>query len=266
LTASGALRIPNAQDFRWETFGGDSILHSGLIRVNRRLGRGIGFGGTYQFSKSIDDASTASGGGGGGTAIQDAFNRRADRGLSSFDQPHRVSINYNYELPLGTNKPFLSEGSPFKAVFGDWLMNGTWAYSSGLPVTILASSKCYTNITGVTNGTLRANATGFAVGVPDRSVKEWFNTSAFGCPVPGQYGNAGKNTARRPGQITMGANLRKSFVFPDGRSMDVQLQMNNPLNMVQYNTIDSTFGSPTFGRVLSAAGMRTLQITGRYNF
>ena len=145
-------------------------------------------------------------------------------------------------------------------------MNGTWNYSSGLPLTILAPSTCYTNITSVTNGTLRANATGLPVGVPDPSVKEWFNTSAFGCPVQGQYGNAGKNTVRRPGQITMLANLRKTFVFPDGRSMDVQLQMTNPLNMVQYNTIDSTYGSPTFGRILTAAPMRTLQITGRYNF
>jgi hypothetical protein len=265
LLATGQLRITGAQDFKWETFGGNSILHSGLVRINRRLGRGIGFGGTYQFSKSIDDSSTVSGGGGGGTAIQDAFNRRADRGLSSFDQPHRVSINYNYELPFGTNKPFLSEGSPFKTVFGDWLMNGTWNYSSGLPVTILAASNCNTNITAVTNGTLRANAIG-SPRVGDPSVAGWFNTSAFACPIPGQFGNAGRDTVRRPGQITMGANLRKTFVFPDGRSMDVQLQMNNPLNIVQYNTIDSTFGSPTFGRVLTAAGMRTLQITGRYNF
>jgi hypothetical protein len=236
--------------------------------VNRRLGRGIGFGATYQFSKSIDDASSLSGGGGGGgiTPIQDAFNRRADRGISTIDQPHRVAITYNYELPFGTNKPFLSEGSPFKTVFGDWLMNGSWNYSSGLPLSIYAPSTCYTNITSVTNGTLRANATGVPVGVGQPSVPEWFNTKAFSCPVPGQYGNAGKDTVRQPGQITMLANLRKTFVFPDGRSFDVQLQMNNPLNMVQYNTLDSTLNSPTFGRVLSAAPMRRLTITGRYNF
>jgi hypothetical protein len=266
LTATGALRIPNVQDFRFETWGGNSILHSGLIRVNRRLAGGISFGGTYQHSKSIDDASTVSGGGGGGTAIQDAFNRRADRGLSSFDQPHRVSINYNYELPFGTNKPFFSEASPLKTFFGDWQMTGTWAYSSGTPVTILAPSSCYTNITGVTNGTLRANATGASVHVGNPSVAEWFNTAAFSCPVPGQYGDAGKNTVRNPGQITMSAILNKTFLFLDGRSLNVRIQANNPLNMVQYSGINTTLNSPTFGRVVNAGQMRQAQIVARFNF
>ncbi len=266
LTATGALRIANVQDFRWETWGGNSILHSGLVRINRRLGRGISFGGTYQYSKSIDDSSTVSGGGGGGTPIQNPFNRRADRGLSSFDQPHRLSINYNYELPFGTNKPFFSEGSPFKTMFGDWQLNGTWSVNSGTPVTVRAPSTCYTNLTGATNGSLRANATGASVHVDNPAVAEWFNPAAFTCPAPGQYGNAGKNTLRNPKQITMGATLRKTVVFGDGRSVDLTIVTQNPLNMVQYNSMDTTLNSPTFGRIITAAPMRTAQIQARYNF
>src|SRR6185369_6996078 len=104
-TATG-LRIANVQPFNWETSAANSILHSGSVGVNRRLGRGLGFGVQYQFSKSIDNASTVSGGGGGGMLAQDAFNLRAERGLSNFDQPHRLNINYNFELPFGTNKRF----------------------------------------------------------------------------------------------------------------------------------------------------------------
>ncbi len=44
-TATG-VRIANVQPFNWETSDADSILHSGSIRLNRRLGRGLGFGGT----------------------------------------------------------------------------------------------------------------------------------------------------------------------------------------------------------------------------
>src|SRR6185503_16951051 len=108
----------------WEAAAANSILHSGSIGMNRRLGRGISFGGQYQFSKSIDNASSVSGGGGGGTLAQDAFNLRAERGLSSFDQPHRLNINYNFELPLGTNKHFFAEPSAWKTMFGDWQFNG----------------------------------------------------------------------------------------------------------------------------------------------
>jgi hypothetical protein len=266
LTATGALRIPNVQDFRWETWGASSILHSALVRVNRRLAGGVSFGGTYQYSRSIDDSSTVSGGGGGGTPIQDPFNRRADRGLSSFDQTHRLGINYNYELPLGTNKPFFSEASPLKTMFGDWQLTGSWNLNSGTPVTVRAPSTCYTNLTGATNGSLRANATGASAHVANPSVAQWFNPAAFTCPIAGQYGNAGRNTLRNPHQITMQASLRKTVVFADGRSMDLTIVTTNPLNMVQYSTIDSTLNSPTFGRIISAGQMRTAQIQARYNF
>jgi hypothetical protein len=102
--------------------------------------------------------------------------------------------------------------------------------------------------------------------VDNRSVAQWFNPAAFTCPVAGQYGNAGKNTLRNPHQITMQASLRKTVVFADGRSMDLTIVTTNPLNMVQYNTIDTTLNSPTFGRIISAAPMRTAQIQARYNF
>jgi hypothetical protein len=186
--------------------------------------------------------------------------------LSSFDQPHRVNIQYGWELPAGTNKPFFSEGGTYKAMFGDWQLTGTWAFASGTPLTILAPSTCYTNLTGVTNGTLRANATGLPVSVSNPSVADWFNTGAFACPIPGQYGNAGKNTLRNPGIIAMGAQLNKTFMFADGRSIDVRLSSTNPLNMVQYNQINTTLNSPTFGRVTGAAGMRTAQVLARFNF
>ena len=60
------------------------------LRVNRRLARGISFGGTYQFSKSIDDASTVSGGGSTGNVAQDAFNLRAERALSNGAAPSSI--------------------------------------------------------------------------------------------------------------------------------------------------------------------------------
>jgi hypothetical protein len=64
----------------------------------------------------------------------------------------------------------------------------------------------------------------------------------------------------------MQASLRKTVVFADGRSMDLTIVTTNPLNMVQYSTIDSTLNSPTFGRIISAGQMRTAQIQARYNF
>jgi hypothetical protein len=260
-TATG-LRIANVQPFNWETSQANSILHSGAIRINRRLGRGISFGGTYQFSKTIDNAYSL---GGAGAVAQDAFNLRAERGISSIDQPHRLNINYNFELPFGTNKPFLAEASPWKTMFGDWQFTGNWGINSGTPLTarVLGS---YTDVNRGSNGSLRANATGLPVSIGDPGVAEWFNVAAFTLPPSGQFGNVGRNTLRGPKQIIDNLRMQKTFLFNDGRSLNVSAQSQNFLNIAQFRGIDTTVNSPTFGRVISAGQMRTIMIIARYNF
>jgi hypothetical protein len=233
--------------------------------MRRRLGRGVSVGGTYQFSKSIDNASTVSGGGGGGTLAQDAFNLRAERGLSSFDQPHRLNLDYNFELPFGTNKRFLSERSFLKTVFGDWQFNGTWNIASGNPATarVLGS---YTDVARGSNGSLRANSTGLPVGISDPGVAQWFNTAAFTLPPPGQFGNVGRNTIRGPSTFVGNLSVNKTFPFADGRSIDIRAQASNFLNAPQFRGIDTTVNSPSFGRVTSAGSMRKIQLVARFNF
>jgi hypothetical protein len=257
--------LEDVQPFNWETSEGNSILHSGAVRLNRRLARGMSFGATYQYSKSIDDASTVSGAGGQGVVAQDAFNLAAERGPSSFDIRHRLGINYNYELPFGTNKAFLAKDSVFKTLFGDWLLNGSWTINSGSPLTVHVLGS-YTDVNRGSNGSLRAEATGLPVTVPHPSIAEWFNTAAFTVPAPGQFGDVGRNTIRGPGQILGNLSLNKTFTFSDGRSIDIRAQSTNFLNVVQLRGVDTNVNSPTFGKITSAGQMRTIQFFARYNF
>ena len=263
-TATG-LRIANVQPFNWETSDANSVLHSGSVRMRRRLGRGISLGGTYQFSKSIDNASTVSGGGGGGTVAQDAFNLRAERGVSNFDQTHRLNVDYNLELPFGTNKHFLSEKSLWKTFFGDWQVNGSWNIASGTPMTarVLGS---YTDVARGSNGSIRANATGLPVQISDPGVAEWFNTAAFTLPPAGQFGNVGRNTIRGPATFVGSLSINKTFPFADGRSIDVRAQATNVLNTPQFRAVDTMVNSPSFGRVTSVGPMRKIQLVARFNF
>jgi hypothetical protein len=262
---STGLRLSDVQPFNWEASEGNSILHSAAIRLNRRLGRGLSFGGTYQFSKSIDDASSVSGAGGQGVVAQNAFDLSAERGPSSFDIRHRVGINYNFELPFGTNKAFLAKESIYKTLFGDWLLNGGWTINSGSPLTVHVLGS-YTDVNRGSNGSLRADATGLPVALDHPSIAEWFNTAAFAVPAPGQFGNVGRNTVRGPGQIIGNLNLNKTFMFSDGRSIDVRAQSTNFLNTPQFRGVDTNVNSPTFGKVTSAGQMRTIQFFIRYNF
>jgi hypothetical protein len=124
----------------------------------------------------------------------------------------------------------------------------------------------FTDVARGSNGSLRANATGLPVEISDASVAEWFNTAAFTLPPPGQLGNVGRNTLRRPPTIVGNLSLNKTFPFADGRSIDVRAQASNIFNTPQFLAIDAAVNSPTFGRVTSVGAMRKMQIVARFNF
>jgi hypothetical protein len=87
------------QPFLYESSEGFSILHQGTLRLRKRMRHGLSLGGTYTYSKSIDDASSI---GGGATVVaQNDLDIVAERGLSSFNQTHRLVADYVYELPFG---------------------------------------------------------------------------------------------------------------------------------------------------------------------
>jgi hypothetical protein len=124
----------------------------------------------------------------------------------------------------------------------------------------------FTDVARGSNGSLRANATGLPADISDPSVTAWFNTAAFTLPPPGQFGNVGRNTLRRPPTILGNLSLNKTFPFADGRSIDVRAQASNIFNTPQFLAIDTTVNSPTFGRVTQVGSMRKMQIVARFNF
>src|SRR5207248_2145639 len=75
----------------------------------------------YIYSKSIDDASSI--GGGAVVVAQDPFDIAADRGLSIFDQRHKFSGNWIYELPFGENHRFASRGA-LSHILDGWQWSG----------------------------------------------------------------------------------------------------------------------------------------------
>ncbi len=69
---------------------------------------GLTFLTSYVFSKSVTLRSDRANAGDG--RAMNHFNREAEESLSAFDQPHTIKLNYSYELPFGTGKPFLRTG------------------------------------------------------------------------------------------------------------------------------------------------------------
>ncbi|HZD95685.1 MAG TPA: TonB-dependent receptor, partial [Candidatus Sulfotelmatobacter sp.] len=102
------------QPFLFESSQGSSILHQGTLRVRKRLRHGLSVGGTYMYSKSIDNASSI---GGGATVVaQNDLDIAAERSLSSFDQRQRFVADYLYELPFGKDKKWLTASGPAQKI------------------------------------------------------------------------------------------------------------------------------------------------------
>jgi len=265
-TANGVL-LANVQPFLFENSLGDSTTHSGTIRVRKRLQRGLAVSGSYTWSKAIDDASSI---GGGSTAVaQDAFHLSAERGLSIFDQRHRFTGDYTWELPLGHEKRWLSQKSVRRDIFGDWQWTGDWTIASGTPF----SPRIVGNTTDVSrgsNGTLRPDVTGVPIALSNRSISEWFNTAAFTSTSDSSgnvhFGDARRNSIIGPGSLVFDMAMTKSFPLRENRSVELRAQASNVFNRPQFASIDTNFNSPTFGQVTSVGAMRTIQFTGRFRF
>jgi hypothetical protein len=265
-TANGLL-LANVQPFLFENSLGGSTAHSGTVRLRKRLQRGLAVSGSYTWSKSIDDASSI---GDGSTLVaQDAFNLNAERGLSSFDQRHRFTGDYTWELPLGHEKRWLSQKSALRDVFGDWQWTGDWTIASGTPFSprIVGDT---TDVSRGSNGTLRPDVTGIPVELSNPSITEWFNPAAFASTTDASgvthFGNARRNSIIGPGSLVFDMAMTKSFPLRENRSIELRAQASNVFNKPQFATIDTNFNSPTFGQVTSVGAMRTIQFTGRFRF
>ena len=262
LDSKGDL-LNSAQPFLLESSNGSSILHAGRVRLRKRLRHGISVGGSYTFSKSIDNASSI----GGSTVVvaQNDLNLAAERGLSSFDQRHRFTADYYYQLPFGKQKKWLHDSVWQDKFLGGLGLSGNITVTSGFPF----SPRIFGSLTDLargTNGSLRPDLVpGESVHVSNPSIQQWFNIAAFTVPVA-RFGNAGRNIIEGPGTIDFDMSFSKAIPVSEMQSLELRITATNVFNHANFTGIDSTLGSPTFGQVVSAASMRKILLATRYRF
>lgn len=270
-----AIRIAGVQPFNYQSSVADSEANAGSVRLRKRLAKGYSIGGTYTFSKSIDDASSIGNGvaatGNGVTAgasnvAQNAFDLAAERGLSSFNQTHKFTADYLWELPFGHDKRWLTGNTPWRAVLGDWQWSGDWTFASGLPFTPRVLNDI-SDVNRGSNGSLRADLVpGQSVSLPNPTALRWFNTAAYVVPPTGQFGNARRNSIIGPGSKVFDMAFTKDIPMKESRVLEFRGQASNIFNMVNYSSIDTSVTSTTFGRVTAAGAMRQFTITARFRF
>jgi hypothetical protein len=249
--------------FLFESSGGSSILHSGTLRVRKRMRKGFSVGGTYVYSKSIDNASSI---GGGATVVaQNYLDLAAERGLSSFDQRQRFTADYSFELPFGKEKKWFNAAGWGQRMLGGFSFSGSFTLASGFPFSprIFGSSTDLTR--GVTGSTRPDLVPGASIQLSDPSIHEWFSKSAFTQPT-GPFGDAGRNIIIGPGTISFDMALSRTIQIKEMQSVELRISATNVFNHANFTSIDTTLGSPTFGQVVAAGNMRKAQLIARYRF
>jgi hypothetical protein len=253
---------PASPIFNYEQAAAFSRFNAATLRVNKRLSSGISLGANYQYSHSIDDAGSV---GGTSTVVaQNWQNLQAEEGNSSFDQRHRVSGNYLYELPFGKDKFWVTSGVGSHILEG-FSVSGNFTFTTGTSLTPRYAA-AVADVARGTAGTLRPDrVAGASITAGGGSLKEWFNTAAFTKPS-GAYGTASRNSITAPGLIQNNMSLSKTVGMGDVRSMEIRATASNVFNTVQYSGVETSVDSATYGQVTSAGSMRSFQFTARFRF
>lgn len=271
--------------FAYLTSNGNSAREAAQIQLRRRLHNGLAAILQYTFSKSIDDDAELGGGQGasaatprtnapdsagpaasGGTGpvslaiAQNWLNLRAERALSTFDQRHLLSLQTQYTTGIGIAGGTLLTGWK-GALFKEWTFATQLAAGSGLPQTPIYLAPVQG--TGVT-GTIRPDYTGASV--YSALAGFFLNPGAYAAPLPGHWGNAGRNSIAGPAQFTLGASLGRTFRLSDRLNLDLRVDSTNALNHVNFTAWNTIVNNVQFGLPAAANGMRSTQMTLRLRF
>lgn len=266
---------PLTGPIRLRANSGQSIYHSMQASVEKRLSRGVSAGVHFTWSSFIDSMSEIFNNSNAEIALaQDPFNRRLDRGRSSYDRPLRLAGNFVYELP------FYREQKGFTGhVLGGWQVNSNFNFQSGAPFSPLNPS----DISGTLGGL--ASAIGIAtranvntnLDISRMSVEELFalrgtvnaaGNSLFRSLVAGQrVGNAGRNSLRADGLNNVDIGILKNTRIGENQRLQFRADFFNATNTRDFGTPNSVVTAPGFLRQWDTDGGNRRIILGvRYVF
>lgn len=121
-----------------EPAAANSYYHALHVKYEKRFCKGLTFLGHYTWSKMIDDDSVSSGNLtwlGGPTAMQNPFDRKAEKPLSAHDVPRRPVFSGTYQLPFGKGNRFASSVNRWADLLvGGWEASRFLLLQGGNPV------------------------------------------------------------------------------------------------------------------------------------
>ncbi|MEB2360270.1 MAG: TonB-dependent receptor [Bryobacterales bacterium] len=239
---------------------GTSSYHGLQLSMERRVTRGFSFEVNYTFSKSIDETSAD-------TTPQNPsqtvpMNRTLNRGVSDFDQRHRLVASHVWSLP-----ELSGQNAVVRGVLGGWQFSGITTIRSGGPFSVRSGTdralsglgSTFADVIGdpfLDNGRSRAER-----------IARYFNTSAFSLAKLGTFGTSPRNIMRGPGAINFDFGLMKIFPLTEQVRLQFRAEMFNAFNTPNFNNPFANVNTPSrFGRIEGAGSPRIMQFAMKISF
>ncbi|HVP47318.1 MAG TPA: hypothetical protein VMT32_12070 [Bryobacteraceae bacterium] len=236
---------------------------AGFIRVEKRTSMGLALFAYYEFSKQMDDYS-------GPHGIQDFFHRQNDWSLTSYNSPKSLQLSYTYDLPIGSNKPFLTYADWRRHLIDGWSLSGTATVYSGTPIALRPE---FNNTGGVIPNLAVDVVPGVNPEVANPGPSLWFNPAAFTQPQDFTMGDAARTNPTLRNPLTQNYDLSVSKRFPLGAERAVEFNATgfDFLNHANWNDPDPLIGPPSApnvnaGKITGSRGGRVIQLTLRFSF
>ncbi|MFL6231113.1 MAG: carboxypeptidase regulatory-like domain-containing protein [Pyrinomonadaceae bacterium] len=275
---------PTKATVRLRANSGSSIYHSMQASLEKRLSQGFSAGAHFTWSSFIDTSSEIFNNSASEIAVaQDPYDRRSERGRSSYDRPLRLAVNGVYELPL-----FREQRGLVGHVLGGWQMNANLSLQSGAPFSVLNGSDPTGTISGISgaigvatraNVVTTANVSSMSVeelvrlraaGDPLFAALPCVNTGTTAAPITNcqRVGNSGRNILRADGINNLDFGLLKNLRLSEARKLQLRADFFNATNTRDFGTPNSsvTAGTNFLNQWGTNGGNRRIVVGARFLF
>lgn len=248
----------------------NSFFQALTLSLESRFGSRFAMRGKYTWSRSIDETSNhtfndfvAS------DQVPTAWNYRANRGLSDFDQDHVLAASMSWS-------PWSGQGTPLGKALGGWELHGMVRVATGTP---------FAPRVGFDRARLRPgfgdvgqrpdlvagrSADDIVLGGPTR----YFDAGAFSLPDAGYLGNLGRGTLRGPGVFMIDLALHRTLFSTERHALKLRGEAFNLTNHPNFQVPSGRALFTSSGARIGSAGRitststpsRQIQLALRWEF
>lgn len=242
--ATGLRPYPNFGQVSWRGTKDGSSYNGLSVAVKRSFSRGFLFSANYMWSHELDDGSNGSGDG-DSLVPQNVACPQCEWASGIWDATHVLNANAIYELPFGSNKPYLNQPGILRSIFGSWEMTSTTLGHTGFPVNVVVNRSSASVPDGNSTDQRPDLVPGVSVTPPGgKSIGEWINPAAFALPAAGTFGNAPQNIGRGPGAWQIDLGGAKQIPLSERAHLEFRSEFFNIFNHSQYGLPQSTSPFP----------------------